>query len=412
MSKRDTLQKIMNVGAGLAGAYFVGIAIAGAIKRRREQKAVGKVERVKRRIYKEVSMAQQAGVDFSKKFPELTTQERQALERVGHDVGWKQSKRSVESGKPYVESYYGSLRRAWNAVSGISGIGATSYDVYDRDGNVCLTWTDVTDHIEHEPEAKVLLALPPHVEEKKKRKKKINEEEYWERFSFAKDFLDGYINKHPSAREYLFKQLLKQHYKGKWDINDVPDYAYDGLIISFALKELKVQGNNIYFLGDKFSTYGTVTSAAGRAAEELLEAWNNRYIEQGFQRDDLDDIRRELLDRAKLMQVVINTYPEYEDKTHRVKYYEPKYDREAEKIVHDYGDTVSGDDRYNYLDKINYVVWTSRREYGNGGMTYYPIRSYPDYEGAEIFVLNKYGKTGARVIPVWDVPIEKITGLN
>ena len=41
MSKRDTLQKIMNVGAGLAGAYFVGIAIAGAIKRKREQQAQG-----------------------------------------------------------------------------------------------------------------------------------------------------------------------------------------------------------------------------------------------------------------------------------------------------------------------------------------------------------------------------------
>ena len=51
--------------------------------RRKHTQAVGKVERVKRRIYKEVSMAQQAGVDFSKKFPELTTQERQALERVG-----------------------------------------------------------------------------------------------------------------------------------------------------------------------------------------------------------------------------------------------------------------------------------------------------------------------------------------
>ena len=31
----------MNVGAGLAGAYFVGIAIAGAIKRKREQGAQG-----------------------------------------------------------------------------------------------------------------------------------------------------------------------------------------------------------------------------------------------------------------------------------------------------------------------------------------------------------------------------------
>lgn len=329
--------------------------------RRKRIAGIGKVERVKRRIYKEVSMAQQAGVDFSKKFPELTTQERQALERVGHDVGWKQSKRSVESGKPYVESYYGSLRRAWNAVSGISGIGATSYDVYDRDGNVCLTWTDVTDHIEHEPEAKVLLALPPHVEEKKKRKKKINEEEYWERFSFAKDFLEGYVNRHPADAEYLFKPLLKQHYNGKWDVSEVPDNCFDGLIETFARKQLKVDNNNIWFIGVKVATTGTVTGSAALAAEELLEAWNNRYIEQGFQRDDLDEIRRELLDRAKLMQVVTNEYPEYEDKRREVEYEDSNTGRMYTKRVPDFGNVVSGGDRYNYLDKINYVVFVSQR---------------------------------------------------
>lgn len=381
----------------------------------RKQSGIGKVERIKRRIYKEVSLAQEAGVDFSQKYADLSKAELEALEHIGKDVvGWKQSKRAVESGKPYTESYYGSLRRAWNAVSGIQGIGATDYPVYDRDGNVCLTWTDVTEHIEHEPEAKTLLALPPHVEEKKKKKRtpKVSNEEYTEREMFAREFLEGYVKRHKSAKEYLFKPLAKQHYKGDWDINEVPDNCYEGLIETFARKQLKVDNNNIWFIGAKVSTTGTVTGESALAAEELLDAWNNRYIAQGFEREDLDDIRRELLDRAKLMQVVINSYKEYEDKTHRVKYYNPAYDLEVEKIVPDFGDIVSGDERYNHLDKINYVVWVSGRGGAErGGMTYYPIRSYPDYEGAEYFVLNKYRKTGAKVIPLWDVPIEKITGI-
>ena len=106
------------------------------------------------------------------------------------------------------------------------------------------------------------------------------------------------------------------------------------------------------------------------------------------------------------MQVVVNSYKEYEDKTHTVEHDNIVY------RVHDFGDIVSGDERYNHLDKINYVVFVSGRGgTERGGMTYYPIRSYPDFEGAEHFALNKYGKTGAKVIPFWDVPIEKITGI-
>lgn len=108
--------------------------------------SVGKVERIKRRIYKEVSLAQSSGVDFSKKYDQLTPDEKQALERIGHEFGWKQSKRAIETGKTYTESYYSSLRRAWNAVSGIEGVGR-AYNVKDANGNVCLTW--IEDAAEH-----------------------------------------------------------------------------------------------------------------------------------------------------------------------------------------------------------------------------------------------------------------------
>ena len=148
--KAKQINKIIDACTVGAAAYFVSVLIAGAIKRKKGEDGIGKVERVKRRIYKEVSLAQDAGVDFSKKFADLSGSERDALIRLGQDMGWKQSKRAVESGKPYAESYYNSLRRAWNAVSGCEGIGRT-YDVKDRNGNVVLTWIeDAQAHVDAE----------------------------------------------------------------------------------------------------------------------------------------------------------------------------------------------------------------------------------------------------------------------
>lgn len=134
-----------------AAIYFTTITIAGIAKWKRTH-GVGKVERIKRRIYKEVSLAQDAGIDFTKKVDELNDRDRELLDSLGANAGWKQSKRSVESGKPYADAYYGSLRRAWNAVSGlgIRGIGHT-YKVKDADGNTVLTWIeDAAAHVEAE----------------------------------------------------------------------------------------------------------------------------------------------------------------------------------------------------------------------------------------------------------------------
>lgn len=143
--KAKQINKIIGFSAVFACAYLV----MSAIKRKRE--GIGRIERIKRRIYKEVSLAQDAGVDFSKKYAELSSAELDALKHIGQDVvGWKQSKRSIESGKPYTESYYASLRRAWNAVSGIEGIGRV-YNVKDANGNICLTWIeDAAAHVEAE----------------------------------------------------------------------------------------------------------------------------------------------------------------------------------------------------------------------------------------------------------------------
>lgn len=118
-----------------------GAALLWCIRKATGINGIGKVERIKRRIYKEVSLAQKAGVDFTKKYADLSAAEKKALERIGNEMGWKQSKRAIETGKPYTESYYNSLHRAWNAVSGIQGIGRP-YHVKDANGNVCLTWIE------------------------------------------------------------------------------------------------------------------------------------------------------------------------------------------------------------------------------------------------------------------------------
>lgn len=301
--KAKDINKAINWGLGFTAAYFIGTAIAGAIKKHREQSGangIGKMDRIKRRIYKEVSLAQSAGVDFSKKYAELSKAELDALEHIGKDVVmWKQSKRSIESGKPYTESYYGSLRRAWNAVSGIQGIGR-AYNVKDANGNVCLTWIeDAAAHVDAEQRT---LEAERRAAEARKRLRKVR-------------------------------------------------------------------------------SSNTTTPIAPKAPKSV------------------DDIRRELLDRAKLMQVAVYTDGKWE--------------------------YISGEDRYKYLDQINYVVMVHDSSTSTSETTDYPVRSYPTKESAEDFakqwrgkIMHSYsmtpyavGNRQCKVYFIHDVPIQKITGI-
>ena len=101
---------------GLLTIGLIGLALC---KKKRSVSGIGKVERVKRRIYKEIEAAQKLGVDFDLKYNELMNSQLNSLEEVGKMFGWKQTKRSIESGKPYTEAYYNSLKRAYNAIAGI-----------------------------------------------------------------------------------------------------------------------------------------------------------------------------------------------------------------------------------------------------------------------------------------------------
>ena len=106
---------------------------------------IGAAERIKRRIYKEISLAQQAGIDFNKDYSEFSDEEIATLEELGHNASWEQREQ-----KPYAQAYYESLAKAYNAISGVRGIGE-AYDVTDASGNTILTWIeDAAAHVAHE----------------------------------------------------------------------------------------------------------------------------------------------------------------------------------------------------------------------------------------------------------------------
>lgn len=133
----------------LTGLLTLGAIAIGLIAGKKTATGIG---RIKRRIYVEMEAAQQLGVDFEQKYMDLSNSQKNSLEEVGTRFGWKQSKRSVESGKPYSEAYFNSLKRAYNAISGIVPIGApyyTSHSVRNGDGHVILTWRDYAPAEEH-----------------------------------------------------------------------------------------------------------------------------------------------------------------------------------------------------------------------------------------------------------------------
>ena len=76
------------------------------------------IGRVKRRIYVEIEEAQRRGIPLGNKFDALTSINKADLKAIGEQFGWKQSSVSKASGKPYAEAYFGSLKRAYNAISG------------------------------------------------------------------------------------------------------------------------------------------------------------------------------------------------------------------------------------------------------------------------------------------------------
>lgn len=140
----------------MIGILAIGAIALLALRKKRGVSGIGKVERVKRRIYKEIEAAQKLGVDFDLKYNELMNSQLNSLEEVGKMFGWKQTRRSIESGKLYTEAYYNSLKRAYNAIAGI-GIGAADYNTHtirNGKGKIILQWREydpVVEHLQQEP---------------------------------------------------------------------------------------------------------------------------------------------------------------------------------------------------------------------------------------------------------------------
>lgn len=117
--KNKQINKILGFSALLLGALIVS---------KRKTKGASGIGAAKRRVFKELSLAQKAGVDFTKRYDELTPSEIKALQKVSNDTG-------------YTETYYKSLKKAYDAISGIG----EAYDVVNADGDTVLTWIEDPD---------------------------------------------------------------------------------------------------------------------------------------------------------------------------------------------------------------------------------------------------------------------------
>lgn len=402
-------------------------------------RGVGALPRVKRRIYKEVSLAQSAGVDFSKKFDELTEDEIVTLETVGSDANWKQSKRAKESGKSYAESYYGSLKRAWNAVSGCEGVG-TAYNVKDADGNIVLTWIeDAAAHVEAERSAEDSRRRVEELEREirktrnrmKARDRKIQREglmpaekpqeptevkptnayEALKATSMTKKEQKEFERE--AKRTYIRELFDQEVNRG----NNIPNQEVKvfnttiGQMLeeTFVDGDLRLKNGSMYLPKYPYKNNKGWHYIAGTGLESLVEkilkGWDIRRTELAFADKSIGYKRLALLDKAKHMDIflakdgtklVLDPYKTYATGE--------KAGQPVERLV-DNIITATGDDRYNHVDKINYVAIASS---GKGGMrTYYPVRAFADKEDAEQFAKWR----GIKYVLISDVNIDAITGV-
>ena len=131
---KDKSANIINWIAGAGALFFIGSAIAGAIKRKREGvEGIGTL-RNKRRIWSEVEDAQRAGIDLSD--PTGYEGKENILKRMA-DGKLKPS----ASGKPLEVRYFNQLRRAYKSIAGTT-LPYTESQVRNEYGDTILIYRD------------------------------------------------------------------------------------------------------------------------------------------------------------------------------------------------------------------------------------------------------------------------------
>lgn len=118
--------------AGAAAVYFIGSAIAGAIKRRKATNGIGATKQP-RRIWAELEAAQNAGIDLND--PEGYKGHADVLRRMAN------GKIKDNGIKPIEERYFGQLRRAYKSVAGTT-LRPDQSIVYNEYGDPIIIYND------------------------------------------------------------------------------------------------------------------------------------------------------------------------------------------------------------------------------------------------------------------------------
>lgn len=300
--------------------FTLGAIALGLGKAKNHATGIG---RIKRRIYVEIEAAQNKGVDLEQKFMELPNSQKISLEETGRNFGWKQSKRSTESGKTYAEAYFNSLKRAYNAISGIYGIGATPYtshSVRNGNGHVILTWRDYAPAEEH-VKAEAEYNIEEHEAELRKRRNKLR------RSGYLKDMIlepaSNLQEEEPANTNYVplpmtdtQQSLFGVGILNGWTLED-DDYIKINKPNGCPIYVVRIWPGSGYFL-PAYKVYAcdpedalekTVAWLETNNPSMLKDSWYDEDVADGLSEEELDEIYQYVdatLLGAKKPHVVLN----------------------------------------------------------------------------------------------------------